>query len=115
MDVTKKGIYLGKQKQDVMDIFMSGESWGKRKRDLHRLLLGKIGKGFELKSLSIWAEKEFGIPLPVEYESDNNLIEACSLLLNEIKETDQITTMSTTQQPTYEIQKLPPLMTFERC
>lgn len=85
MDITNKGIYSGKQKQNVMDLFVPGEISGNR-RDLHRCVLGTTGKGRELKSLSIWAEKEFGIPLPTKYESDHTLythIEACSLLFDD--------------------------------
>lgn len=49
----------------------------------HNSVLGTLGEGRELKSLSVWAEKEFGIPLPDQYKNDKNLythIEACALL-----------------------------------
>jgi hypothetical protein len=60
------------------------------------LILGNLGEGRELKRLSIWAEKEFGVPLPEKYESDSALythIEACALIFDGIEEMNQLTTV----------------------
>lgn len=40
---------------------------------LHTLVIGKPGKGRELKTVRIWCEKEFGIELPEELNEDSTL------------------------------------------